>query len=131
MGGVSDRVLMGDGRRLRAWLLAAAVAIVGTQALAGLGLIELPKAIYQTPSLGWFGAIAGGLAFGFGMVLAGGCGQRTLVRLGAGNLRSIVVLMVLGVTAYMTMRGLIAAARLPLEARINLDLRGAGLSSQG
>jgi len=124
-------VLMGDGRRLRAWLLAMAVAVVGTQALAGLGLVDLGTSIYLSPSLGWFGAIAGGLAFGFGMVLTGGCGQRTLVRLGAGNLRSIVVLMVLAVTAYMTMRGLIAAARLPLEANINLDLRKAGLQSQG
>jgi uncharacterized protein len=131
MGGVSDMVLMGDGRRLRAWLLAMAVAVLGTQALAGLGLVDLSKSIYLSPNLGWFGAIAGGLAFGFGMVLTGGCGQRTLVRLGAGNLRSVVVLLVLAVTAYMTMRGLIAAARLPLEAKINLDLRGAGLSSQG
>jgi len=131
MGGVSDMVLMGDGRRLRAWALAMAVAVLGTQGLAGLGLVDLGKSIYLGPSLGWFGAIAGGLAFGFGMVLTGGCGQRTLVRLGAGNLRSLVVLLVLAVTAYMTMRGLIAAARLPLEARINLDLRGLGLDSQG
>jgi uncharacterized membrane protein YedE/YeeE len=131
MGGVSDRVLMGDSRRLRAWLLAAAVAILGTQSLAGLGLIELPKAIYQTPNLGWFGAIAGGLAFGFGMVLTGGCGQRTLVRLGAGNLRSIVVLLVLAVTAYMTLRGLVAAVRVPIEGAVNLDLRRFGLQTQG
>jgi uncharacterized protein len=131
MGGVSDRVLMGDGRRLRAWFLAMAVAILGTQALAAAGVIELPKAIYQTPNLGWLGAIAGGLAFGFGMVLTGGCGQRTLVRLGAGNLRSLVVLMVLAVTAYMTLRGLIAAVRAPVEATVNLDLRRFGLKSQG
>jgi uncharacterized protein len=131
MGGVSDQVLMGDGRRLRAWVLAMAVAILGTQALAGLGLIDLPKAIYQTPNLGWLGAILGGLAFGFGMVLTGGCGQRTLVRLGAGNLRSLVVLLVLAITAYMTLRGLIAAVRTPVEAKLNLDLRGFGLQSQG
>lgn len=131
MGGVSDLVLMGDGRRLRAWALAMAVAVLGTQVLAGFGLVDLGKSIYLGPNLGWFGAIAGGLAFGFGMVLTGGCGQRTLVRLGAGNLRSLVVLLVLAVTAYMTMRGLIAAARLPLEAWINLDLRGLGLDSQG
>jgi len=131
MGGVSDLVLMGDGRRLRAWFLAMAVAVLGSQTLAGLGLVDLGKSIYLTPSLGWPGAILGGLAFGFGMVLTGGCGQRTLVRLGGGNLRSIVVLLVLAVTAYMTLRGLIAAARLPFEAAVNLDLRRLGLASQG
>jgi len=131
MGGVSDLVVMGDARRFRAWLLAMAVAVLGAQGLDAAGLVELRRAIYLTPNLGWLGGVLGGLAFGFGMVLTGGCGQRTLVRLGAGNLRSLVVLLVLAVTAYMTLRGLIAAGRLPLEAAVNLDLRRLGLTSQG
>jgi uncharacterized membrane protein YedE/YeeE len=130
MGGISDRVLMGDGRRLRAWVLATAVAIIGAQFLDWRGLVDLNQSVYLTTSLGWLGAIAGGLVFGFGMVLTGGCPSRTLVRLGAGNLKSLVVVLVLGVVAYMTMRGLIAPARIALEDAFNLDLAARGLASQ-
>ena len=99
MGGVSDMVLMGDTNRFRAWMLAIAVAILGTQTLHIMELIDLNLspadggAIYLTASLGWPGAILGGLLFGYGMTMAGGCGNKTLVRLGAGNLKSIVRLL--------------------------------------
>ena len=88
------------------------------------------ESIYLTPVLGWLGAIAGGLLFGFGMTLAGGCGSKTLVRLGAGSLKSLVVAIVLGIFAYMTLRGLIALARVQVEAT-NLDLEQAGFAAQG
>ncbi len=135
MGGVSDMVLMGDTNRFRAWMLAVAVAILGTQALHMMEMIDLTLspadggAIYLTSSLGWPGAIVGGLLFGYGMTMAGGCGNKTLVRLGAGNLKSIVVVLVMGVTAYMTLRGLFGLARLELEA-FNIDLSAMGLESQ-
>ena len=74
MGAISDMVAMGDLRRFRSWLLAMAVAIAGTQGLAAAGLIDLSTAIYLTPRLGWAGAVLGGLMFGYGMTLAGGCG---------------------------------------------------------
>jgi uncharacterized membrane protein YedE/YeeE len=130
MGGVSDLVLMGDGRRFRAWVLAIAVAIIGAQALHFAGVIDLDKSIYLTPNLGWLGAVLGGAMFGFGMTQAGGCGSRTLVRLGAGNLKSLVVVVVLGIVAYMTLRGLLALVRLQLESATNVDLKAHGLSSQ-
>ncbi|MCW8917018.1 MAG: YeeE/YedE family protein [Magnetovibrio sp.] len=135
MGGVSDMVLMGDTNRFRAWMLAIAVAILGTQSLHMMEMIDLTLspadggAIYLTSSLGWPGAILGGLLFGYGMTMAGGCGNKTLVRLGAGNLKSIVVVLVMGVTAYMTLRGLFGLARLELEA-FNTDLSAMGLESQ-
>ncbi|MBF0246527.1 MAG: YeeE/YedE family protein [Alphaproteobacteria bacterium] len=135
MGGVSDMVLMGDTNRFRAWMLAVAVALLGTQALHMLGLIDLTRApsdggaIYLSSTLGWPGAILGGLLFGFGMTRAGGCGNKTLVRLGAGNLKSIIVFLVMGITGYMTMRGLFGLPRLELE-RLNTDLSGFGLESQ-
>ncbi|MEG3617291.1 YeeE/YedE family protein [Magnetovibrio sp. PR-2] len=135
MGGVSDMVLMGDTTRFRAWMLAIAVAILGTQTLHIMEMIDLTLspadggAIYLTASLGWPGAILGGLLFGYGMTMAGGCGNKTLVRLGAGNLKSIVVALVMGVTAYMTLRGLFGLARLELEA-FNLDLSEMGLETQ-
>ena len=129
MGGISDLVLMGDGRRFRAWVLAIAVAIIGTQALHFAGLIDINKSIYLTSNFGWLGAIIGGLMFGFGMTQAGGCGSKTLVRLGSGNLKSLIVALVLGLVAYMTVRGLIALARVRLETT-NVDLTKHGLTNQ-
>lgn len=115
MGGISDLILMGDARRFRAWMLASAMALVGAQILWGLGYIDLGASIYRTPGFGWAGAIIGGLLFGYGMVLGNGCGNKTLVRLGAGNLKSLVVFLVIAVTAYMTLRGLLALGRVQLE----------------
>ena len=129
MGSISDLVLMGDGRRFRAWVLAIAVAIIGTQILSFAGIVKLDGAIYLTSNFGWLGAIIGGLMFGFGMTQAGGCASRTLVRLGAGNLKSLLVTLVLGIVAYMTVRGLLALPRLQIETT-NIDLKAHGLANQ-
>ncbi len=131
MGAISDIVFMEDRRRMRAWLLAIAVAILGTQAMNSAGMIDTSKSIYLTPNFGWLGAVLGGLMFGFGMTMAGGCGNKTLVRIGGGNLKSLVVLLVIGVAAYMTLRGLIAVGRVRMEAVANIDLGSHGLSNQG
>lgn len=131
MGGVSDMVLMGDKGRFRAWMLAIAVAIIGTQALHVLGYIDIYKSIYLTSNFGWLGAIVGGLMFGYGMTLAGGCAGKNLIRVGGGNLKSLIVVLVMGVFAYMTLRGLIGMGRVQMEAAANVDLTGVGLQSQG
>ena len=131
MGAISDAVFMGDWNRFRAWMLAIAVAILGSQALHMTGTVDLSASIYLTPNLGWAGAIIGGLLFGFGMTMTGGCGNKTLVRLGAGNLKSLVVALFLGIFAYMTLRGLTGLARVELEGAMNLDLEAAGLADQG
>ena len=131
MGGISDLVLMGDGRRLRAWVLATAVALIGTQILAATGMIDFGAAIYLTPNFGWAGAILGGLVFGFGMTQTGGCPSRTLVRLGAGNLKSLIVFLVLAIIAYMTLRGLFAPARVAFEGATIVDLAARGAETQG
>jgi uncharacterized membrane protein YedE/YeeE len=131
MGAISDIVFMGDWNRFRAWLLAIAVAILGSQLLHLSGVVDLNQSIYLTSNFGWAGAIIGGLLFGFGMTMTGGCGFRTLVRFGAGNLKSLVVALFLGIFAYMTLRGLIGLARVEIEGAANLDLAAAGLASQG
>lgn len=122
MGAISDMVFMGNWNRMRAWMMAIAVAMLVSQGLHVLEIVDLGESIYLTTSLGWAGAIIGGLMFGFGMTLGGGCGNKTLVRLGAGNLKSLVVAVVLGIFAYMTLRGLIGMGRVELEAVTNLDL---------
>ncbi|MSP67275.1 MAG: YeeE/YedE family protein [Alphaproteobacteria bacterium] len=131
MGAISDIAVIGRWNRFRAWMLAIAVAILGSQGLHLAGLVDLGQSIYLSATLDWAGGIVGGLLFGFGMTLAGGCGNRNLVRLGAGNLKSLVVLLVLGTFAYMTMRGLFAGARMAGEATLALDLRPAGIAAQG
>ncbi len=131
MGAISDLVMMEDWNRFRAWLLAIAVGIAGTQALHLAGMIDISESIYLTPNLGWLGAIIGGLMFGFGMTQAGGCGSKTLIRLGAGNLKSLFVALVLGIFAYMTLRGLIALARTAMEGVSNIDLTAADIDNQG
>ena len=131
MGAISDIVFMGDWNRFRAWMLAIAVATLGSQALHVSGTLDLSASIYLTSNLSWAGAIIGGLLFGFGMTLAGGCGNKTLVRLGAGNLKSLVVALFLGLFAYMTLRGLTGLARVKIEDTLNIDLKLLGISDQG
>ncbi|EWS54853.1 MULTISPECIES: YeeE/YedE thiosulfate transporter family protein [unclassified Methylibium] len=76
MGAIADVVNFGDATRLRTWVWAALVALVGTQALIGLGGVDLSASIYTGRRLSWLAQGLGGLAFGFGMVLASGCASR-------------------------------------------------------
>lgn len=111
MGAVSDIVNMNQWDRMRAWLLAIAVAIMGTSALVYLGDLDVSKTIYTGSNFYWLAALIGGLTFGIGMTLAGGCGQRTLVRLGGGNLKSVVVFLFMGYAALVTLSGIFGAFR--------------------
>ncbi len=105
----------GDSRLVRTYALAIAVAIVVTQILAAYGLVDLGKSIYLQPTFSAPLMFFGGLLFGYGMVMSNGCASRALVLLGRGNLRSFVVVIVLGISAQMTLKGLIAPARIALS----------------
>lgn len=102
MGAVSDWVNMGDLGRIRAWLLAIAVAMLGVVILEYLGLVNAGAAFppYRAAQLIWAENILGGVMFGIGMTLASGCGNKTLVRIGGGNIKSIIVLVVIAIIAY-------------------------------
>lgn len=104
----------GDGRLVRTYALAIAIAIAASQFLAGNGMVDLGKSIYLQQTFSAPVLFLGGLLFGYGMVLSNGCGSRALVLLGRGNLRSFVVVIVLGIAAQMTLKGLIAPARIAL-----------------
>jgi uncharacterized protein len=104
----------GDGRLVRTYALAMGTAIAASQLLATSGLVDLNKSIYLQPSFSAPVMFLGGLLFGYGMVLSNGCGSRALVLLGRGNLRSFVVVIVLGIFAEMTLKGLIAPARIAM-----------------
>ena len=102
----------GDSRLIRTYALALGVAIAASQLLAADGIVDLGKSIYLQPTFSAPVMFFGGLLFGYGMVLSNGCGSRALVLLGRGNLRSLVVVIVLGLTAQMTLKGLIAPGRI-------------------
>jgi len=122
MGAVSDWVNMGDLGRMRMWLLAIAVALLGSSALHLAGVVDLGKSIYPGPSFTWLSYIVGGFLFGVGMTLGSGCGSKTLIRIGAGNLKSLVVYVFLGIAAYMTLRGLFGAFRVEVLEKATLNL---------
>lgn len=111
MGALSDIVNIGDWNRMRMWWLAIGVATIGTGVLASQGIVDPVKAIYTTPRFTWLSYLVGGWLFGFGMVLASGCGSKTLVRIGGGNLKSLLVFVMIGLSAYMTLKGLFAVFR--------------------
>ncbi len=102
----------GDGRLIRTFALALSVAIIAAQLLAAGGFVDLGKSIYLQPSFSVPLMFFGGLLFGYGMVMSNGCASRALVLLGRGNLRSFVVVVVIGIVAQMTLKGLIAPARI-------------------
>jgi uncharacterized protein len=124
MGAVSDIVNMGDWTRMRTWLAAMGVAIIGTHVLAGMGIIDLSKTYFTAPKLVWLSNIVGGLLFGIGMVLASGCGSKTLVRIGGGSLKSLVVFIVLGLFGYMTLRGIVGVWRVSLLDSVSINVSG-------
>ena len=102
MGAVSDLVNIGDTGRMRAWLFAIAIAVLGVAVLEYVGLVDATSTFppYRGGNLLLGENILGGLLFGIGMTLASGCGNKTLVRIGAGNLKSVVVFMVIALIAY-------------------------------
>jgi len=120
MGAVSDWVNMGDKNRLRMWLLAIAVALIGSSVLQVAGVVDLSKSIYPGPNFTWLSCIVGGFLFGVGMTLGSGCGSKTLIRIGGGNLKSLVVYVFLGIAAYMTLRGLFGAFRVGVLERASI-----------
>jgi uncharacterized protein len=104
----------GDSRLVRTYALAMGTGVLVTQLLAAYGFVDLGKSIYLQPTFSVPLMFAGGILFGYGMVMSNGCGSRALVLLGKGNLRSFVVVIVLGITAEMTLKGLIAPAQIVL-----------------
>jgi len=132
MGAISDVVHMGDWTRVRQWMGAIGVAMIGFAALSDLGLINPAKTLYASSRLMWLSTLVGGLMFGYGMVIASGCGNKTLVRIGGGNLKSVVVFVVMGVSAFATLKGITAVLRASTVDTVFIDIpAGASLSLLG
>ncbi len=122
MGAVADIVNIGDWTRMRMWLLAIGVAMLGFNGMVLLGWVKAADSVYAGSRLIWLSNLVGGLMFGFGMVLASGCGNKLLVRLGGGSLKALMVLAVLGLSSYATLRGLTAVLRVQTVDQVALQL---------
>ena len=124
MGALSDLFCFGDAMRLRMWLAAIAIAILATQAAVVSGMIDLSTSVYVGPRVLWVSYVVGGTLFGFGMVLASGCASKALIRTGTGNIRALVVLIVMGLVALMTLRGVLAEVRVAWLDAWTIELTG-------
>lgn len=130
MGSISDILSFGSYNRFRSWILASAVAIIGVAGIEAAGVADMSESMYLTPNLAWLANVGGGLMFGFGMVFSGGCISRNLVRAGGGDLRSIVVLLITGIFAFMTIGGLIGPLRVAIFDPVAIDLGKYGMETQ-
>ena len=135
MGAVSDVVNMGDWTRMRQWALAIGVAMLGFAALyyaaspQGFSQLDPAKTLYASGRIMWLSALVGGAMFGFGMVLASGCGSKTLVRIGAGSLKSLVVFIVMGLAAFATLKGITAVVRVATVDAVTMNTVAPGALS--
>lgn len=126
-GGLREQLLHHNGQRLRAFALAMAVALMATQLLEAITPVSLEPSLYRQSGFSWLLIPLGGLLFGYGMLMANGCGARSLVLLASGNLRSFVVLVCLALAAAMTLTGLLAPIRLWLSGFTTLRLENPGV----
>ena len=125
LGALSDIVAMGDWTRMRMWGTAIGVAILGTAILTATGTLATEQTLYGSSSLRWLAHTFGGLCFGIGMVLASGCGSKTLIRIGTGSLKALVAALCLAIAGAATLHGLLGSWRTGFLDVIALQLPAA------
>ena len=125
LGAIEDALYAHDLSRIRMWAVALGVAIAGTFALDAVGLVDLTVTMYAAISWNPVGSVLGGLIFGYGMAIAGNCGFGALARFGGGDLRSLVIVIVTGLSAYAVLSGPLAGLRVALFAPQPSDAAGA------
>ncbi|WP_322515585.1 YeeE/YedE family protein [Rhodopseudomonas palustris] len=121
-GAVEDALMGGDTRRLRIFGLALGIALIGTQALVIGGVLDPGQTNYTAAAMPLASIVLGSLLFGIGMAMVGTCGFGSLVRLGTGDLRSFVVILVLGGAAYATLRGVFSGFRITGLERLSVAM---------
>ncbi|MGD8348555.1 MAG: YeeE/YedE family protein [Gammaproteobacteria bacterium] len=108
MGAVSDWINIGDLNRMRCWMLAIATAVLGVGLLEYMNVLDMSLTVsnetsnppYRVANFVWLRYLLGGLMFGVGMTLGSGCGNKNLIRLGEGSMKALLVLVVMGITAW-------------------------------
>ncbi|MEP5153158.1 YeeE/YedE family protein [Planktotalea sp.] len=112
LGAIEDLYYGENTLRLRMWGIAIGVAIIGTFGLSAMGALELPDSLYLARRWNPYESIVGGLVFGYGMALAGNCGYGALARVGGGDLRSLLIVLIMGLSAYITLGGPLSNLRI-------------------
>ena len=124
MGAIADLAATGDSTRIRMWAVAVGTAIIGFNAMVWLGRVNAADSIYAGPRVAWLSALTGGIMFGIGMVLASGCTSKNLLRAGSGNLKAVVVLLVVALAGFATLKGIAAVARVNTVDAVFFSLGG-------
>ncbi len=112
LGAIEDLYYGENSLRLAMWGIAIGVAVLSTYGLAATGLLDLDQTLYLSRAWNPLSSIIGGLMFGYGMALAGNCGYGALARLGGGDLRSFLIVLVMGISAYVTLNGPLSGLRI-------------------
>lgn len=112
LGAIEDLYYGENTLRLRMWGIAIGVSVVGTFGLSAIGALDLNQTLYLSRAWNPFESIIGGLLFGYGMALAGNCGYGALARAGGGDLRSLLIIFVMGIAAYVTLGGPLSGLRI-------------------
>lgn len=111
LGAIEDLLYCGSSQRMRMWGLAIGTAVIGSFSLIGLGLVDVSQSFYLSVRWMPLASIIGGAMFGYGMALSGNCGFGAIARLGGGDLRSFVIVLVMGISTYVVLAGPLAPLR--------------------
>ncbi|TMV09739.1 YeeE/YedE family protein [Ruegeria sediminis] len=111
LGAIEDLLYGGSDLRMRMWALAIGSAVIGSFALMSFGMFEPGDSFYLSIRWAPMASVVGGLMFGYGMALSGNCGYGAIARLGGGDLRSFVIVLVMGVFTYVALSGPLAPVR--------------------
>ena len=120
--GISDLAEGKGGATLTGWFGALLVALPMTQWMIVDGHLDSSQTVYFPEALSWWTTLFGAIAFGIGMMLTRGCPARLLVLGATGNLRAWFGLLVIGMSGYATLKGLIAELRVELQQTAVLEL---------
>lgn len=111
LGAIEDYFYSSSDLRLRMWGVAIGVAIIGSFGLIGFGWLDASAPAYLAQAWNPLASVLGGLIFGYGMAISGNCGFGALARLGGGDLRAFVIVLVTGIATYVALSGPLAATR--------------------
>lgn len=115
LGAIEDYLYQDSDIRLRMWGLAIGVAGLASFSLVAIDALDLTQTVYHLAPWTPAASIVGGLLFGYGMSLAGNCGFGALARFGGGDLRSFVIVIVVGLSAYIILSGPLAGLRVAFQ----------------
>ena len=130
VAGTSNWLLIKDNRQAMAFAAALLVAITGTQILEIMEIVAIQDSAYRNSQLDWFGAAVGGIFFGVGATLAGGCAARTLVKSMEGSIHSLIALFAFMIVAAVAQFGFLEDTRLAITHATSINLKtDAGIAS--